>query len=249
MVLAIDAGNTTLKVGLWDGDRFSAILRRPTDSDLSPQALQTWLATSLGTAPQIEDAVCCSVVPHLDESLHALSFGTPLRFLRSAVEVGLVSVYEPPGTLGADRLANAWGALQIVAPPVVVVDFGTATKLDAVDADRVYRGGSILPGLAMSAQMLAEGTAQLPAVPIEIPDHAIGRSTQESLQSGVVLAHIAAVSGLLRRFAQEMLGPKPTVVSTGGLGAMFKSLEEFDPVYLPNLTLDGLIAFAKHPRS
>jgi len=247
MVLAIDAGNTALKVGAWDGHRFTGVFRRPADPTATAAEIEDWLWARLADLEiprTFSAAVCCSVVPQLEDSLAALDLGTPLRFLRSAAQVEMQSHYEPPASLGADRLANVVGASVEAKPPFVVVDLGTATKLDAVDSSGTYRGGAILPGLEMSAKMLAEGTAQLPKIPIQLPSAAIGRSTLECLQSGIVLGHVSAVAGLVRLFARE-LGEKPTVLSTGGLASMFPAFEGFTVRSFPDLTLRGLVAFSE----
>ena len=165
--------------------------------------------------------------------------GVPVKFLRTGSQVGLEVTYEPPTVVGADRIANALGALALAKPPLVVVDFGTATTFDTIDRTGAYIGGAILPGILVSSQALAQKTAKLPQIEFVAPERAIGRTTVESLQSGVMLGYAAAIDGLARKISSELEG-EVTVFSTGGLGKLFVGLCESIQRYEPNLTLDGL---------
>jgi type III pantothenate kinase len=171
----------------------------------------------------------------------------PLKFLRTGQEVGLAVDYDPPHVVGADRLANAIGALAQTTPPIIVVDFGTATTFDTINADGVYIGGAILPGLQVSAQALFGRTAKLPMVEFVAPTRAIGRNTVASLQSGIMLGYAGAIDRLAYEIARE-LGGTPAIWSTGGLGGVFEGLCPAIQRYEPNLTLDGLrLAFDRLP--
>jgi type III pantothenate kinase len=141
--------------------------------------------------------------------------------------------------VGADRIANALGALERYTPPVVVVDFGTATTFDAIDREGTYVGGAILPGIEISTQALVSRAAKLPQISYSAPRAAIGRTTVESLQSGIILGYAGSIDTLANRISAE-LGGGATIVSTGGLGGLFVGLSTEISEYVPELTLDGL---------
>lgn len=245
MLLAIDVGNTHTVYGVWDGERWRATWRRSTSADDTEDQLAVWLKGMYDLAGlefKATGVVCASVVPVLTSPITMLAqewLGCQPVFIRSGVEVGLKVDYEPVTAVGADRIANALGALERYAPPAIVVDFGTATTFDCIDAHSVYVGGAILPGVQVSAQALVGRTAKLPAIEFTRPTRAIGKTTVESLQNGIMLGYAGAIDALTAKIKGE-LGGKATVIATGGLGGQFFPLCESIEVYEPNLTLDGL---------
>lgn len=248
MLLAIDVGNTHTVFGLWDGESWAAVWRHATDPQTTEDQLAGWLRSLYalsGFEWQVDEAICASVVPPVNESLERMCdrwLGVRLRYLRDGASVGLIVDYQPPNSVGADRLANAIGALELFEPPLVVVDFGTGTNFDAVDAHRRYVGGAIMPGVLVGSEALFKRAAKLPFVDtlnLEPPSHAIGKTTVQSLQSGIVLGYAAAIDGLVRKICEE-LGAPCSVVATGGLGSMFLGLCETIQAFEPTLTLDGL---------
>jgi len=246
MLLAIDVGNTNCVFGLWDGSAWAGVWRRNTSPNETEDQLAVWLKGVFdltGHAFRVDGAICASVVPQMNASITMLCWrwlGIMPQYLTGGVSVGLEVTYEPPSAVGADRLANALGVLELGAPPAVVVDFGTATTFDTIDAKGRYIGGAILPGVAISSQALASHTSKLPQIEFKTPDRAIGRNTVESLQSGVMLGYAGAIDELARRIKEE-LGGKARIVSTGGLGKAFIPLCHEIESYHPNLTLDGLV--------
>jgi type III pantothenate kinase len=244
MLWAIDVGNTHTVVGLYDGAwrhlwRLDTH-RYSTEDELA--AVLNGLCDVAGVPFAAEGVAVASVVPRLDRALAGFAskwFGLSAHFLRNGSEVGLRVDYMPADAVGADRLANALGALARFEPPLIVVDFGTATTFDTVNADGVYVGGAIMPGPEVSAASLASRTAKLPSVALETPLAAIGKDVVGSLQSGLVLGYADAVDGLVRRIKAELGGPA-SVVATGGLGRLFseicREVSEFDE----HLTLDGV---------
>jgi type III pantothenate kinase len=245
MLLAIDVGNTHVVCGLWDGARWVASWRKATSVHDTEDELAAWLKSMFvlsGIEWRVDAGVCASVVPSLESALVEMCarwLGVELWFLRTGQQVGIEVVYEPPTAVGADRLANAVGALALVAPPIVVVDFGTATTFDAIDAQGRYVGGAIVPGVQISSQALFERTAKLPSVAFAAPSTAIGRNTTHSLQSGIMFGYADAIDGLAGRISSELQG-ETTVIATGGLGGLFYGLCKSISRYEPNLTLDGL---------
>ncbi len=248
MLLAIDVGNTHTVFGLWDGETWAAVWRHLTDPQTTEDQLAGWLRSLYalsGFEWKVDEAICASVVPAVNESLDRLCdrwLGVELRYLRNGASVGLTVDYHPPNSVGADRLANALGALELFEPPLVVVDFGTGTNFDAVDPDGRYVGGAIMPGILVGSEALFRRAAKLPYVDtlnLEPPSHAIGKTTVQSLQSGIVLGYAAAIDGLVKRICLELTG-SCSVVATGGLGGMFHGLCETIQAFEPTLTLDGL---------
>lgn len=250
MLLAIDIGNTHTVFGVWDGRSWVAVWRRATNPDRTEDQIAVWLkgAFDLAGVPYDVDAVVCgSVVPAANEAIERLAqrwFRIDPLFVQAA-NVGVPVDYEPPSSVGADRLVNALAALAKHQPPMVVVDLGTATTFDAISKDGVYVGGAILPGILVSSQALASHTAKLPQVEFVAPARTIGRNTAESIQSGLMFGYASAIDGIVRRIANE-LGGKALTIATGGLGGLFLGLCETIEVYEPNLTLDGLrLAYEK----
>jgi type III pantothenate kinase len=247
MLLAIDVGNTHSVFGLWDGTKWLGVFRRSTDPRETEDELAVWLKGlfELRALPlEIEGMVCASVVPQVEAATALLGdkwFGVPCKFLRDGASVNLEVVYDPPTAVGADRIANALGALQLVAPPLIIVDFGTATTFDTVDSKGRYVGGAILPGVAVASEALATHTAKLPQITLEAPPQAVGKNTVESLQSGIMLGYGGAIDALAKRIKKEV-GEGATVIATGGLAESFVGLCEQIDRYEPNLTLNGLVA-------
>lgn len=248
MLLAIDVGNTHCVFGVWHEGRWAAQWRHRTDPETTEDQLGAWLRTMFemaGLPWAVSRIVCACVVPPMVEPLRLLAsrwLGLEAIFLRDGASVGLTVTYQPPTSVGADRLANALGALELLTPPLIVVDFGTGTNFDAVDREGRYVGGAIMPGILVGSEALFRRAAKLPHVEglsLKAPERAIGGSTVESLQSGIVLGYAAAIDGLATRMDVE-LGGGSRVVATGGLGAMFLGLCERIESFEPTLTLDGL---------
>lgn len=248
MLLAIDVGNTHCVFGVWHEERWAAQWRHRTDPETTEDQLGAWLRTMFDLAElpwAIERVVCACVVPPMVEPIRLLCerwLRTSPWFLRNGASVGLTVLYEPATSVGADRLANALGALAIAPPPIIVVDFGTGTNFDSVDHAGRYLGGAIMPGVLVGSEALFKRAAKLPHVEglgLVAPARAIGRSTVESLQSGIVLGYASAIDGLVARMDDE-LGGGSRVLATGGLGGVFLPLCTRIERFEPTLTLDGL---------
>lgn len=244
--LAVDAGNTSVKVCRHDGDGWGEVATYRTSPDTPPEAWQGRLARLADGATR---GGLATVVPALRAPiLRALrdATGAPPVDVSAALELPFAMGYRTPATLGADRLAAAvaawvgWGAE--AGRPVVALDAGTALTLDCVDLGPegpVYRGGAILPGPRTLARALAGGTAQLPEVEWERPEVPIGRSTAEAIQAGLATLALDGVAGLLARTAAAMAAP-PLVVATGGWGHWFaRRLGAVDAV-APRLVHEGV---------
>lgn len=183
-------------------------------------------------------AVVCSVVPRVADVLRNW-LTRPSHFLSCDSRLGVGIDYPSPRQIGADRLANAAGAVAYYGYPCIVVDFGTAVTFDVIGPERTYLGGAIAPGLASMGDYLARNTALLPAIEPHEPKHVIGTSTVEAMHSGAVYGYRGMVKEILAKLEEEM-GKRPTVVATGGDAALIaRGVPRIDHVD-PDITLNGL---------
>jgi type III pantothenate kinase len=244
MLLAIDVGNTHTVLGVHDGHRWHA-WRVHTDTARTEDehyVLLRSLMRARGLEQSIRAVVIASVVPALEDTLRLLArrwLGCEPLFVSVQLDLGIQVAYEPPDAVGADRLANAVGAQARYGLPAIVVDFGTATTLDAVSREGVYLGGAILPGVELMLESLAGRTARLPHIALSGAVRPIGHTTPESLRSGVLLGSAGAIEHLIRLFQQE-LGSDTHIIATGGLAEQLAPLCPLIQHIDPLLTLEGL---------
>lgn len=244
MLWAIDVGNTHTVVGLYDTE-WRVTWRLATHSgDTEDQLAATLqsLCQSTSLPFQADQVVVGSVVPSVNSVWRQFStkwLGREAVFLQSGAQVGLNVTYEPPHSVGADRIANALGGMEKYGRPLIVVDFGTATTFDTLDRDGNYVGGAILPGVLVSLTALAAKAAKLPEVDLAAPEHAIGTNTIDALRSGVMFGYAGSVDAVAGRIKAE-LGGSARVIATGGLAGSFQTLSKEIEAIEPNLTLDGL---------
>lgn len=261
MLLVVNIGNSNLRFALYEKSALVASVRLRSDrnrtaDDIAALLIGALMAQGKADALAAVSAVCVSsVVPPLGESVREMcarclqGAGEPL-FITGATDTGMPVRYEPPGSLGADRVVNAYAARALYGAPVIVVDYGTATTFEAVDADGVYRGGAILPGVATGRDALAERTAQLMRLELDAapPLPAIGTSTAAAMRSGLLLGAASVTEGMVARFAEEMGVPDPHVVATGGLAAAIARHTAVIDSVAPDLTIQGLRLLYHHLR-
>lgn len=250
MLLALDVGNTHIHGGVFDGDTLRMQFRRSTLPIGSSDELGLFLRTVLrenGIDPQasISAVAICSVVPPMVYPLRSAClkyFRSEPFVLQPGVKTGLKIKYRNPLEVGADRIANAVAVTQLwPGRDAIVIDIGTATTFDVVTAARDYLGGVILPGPSISVEALAGKTARLPAVEIMRPETVLGRSTIESIQSGVFHGQAGAIRHLIDQLSAEAFaGGRPLIVGTGGFSRMFERERLFDEI-VPDLVLRGLL--------
>jgi type III pantothenate kinase len=245
MLLAIDAGNTQTVLGLYAGEELLDTWRIATNaertSDEHVLLLIQFLSQRGSSLADLTGLVVSSTVPRLTAVLREMArryLDVPAVVLEPGIRSGMPILYDNPRQVGPDRIANAVGAFDLYGGPTVVVDFGTATTIDATSAAGEYLGGAILPGIEISLDALFERAAALSWVELVPPRRVIGKNTPESIQSGVLFGFAAAVDGLCRGFETE-LGPC-TIVSTGGLGELMSPLSACIQRHDPWLTLHGL---------
>jgi type III pantothenate kinase len=254
MFLAIDIGNTHTTLGLMKGQDVLREYRVTTRRDATSDEIQILVRQLEGIdriAPDEWDgAAVCSVVPSVDRAwmaaLGRLMRAQPL-LLSPLMPMPVRNVYNPPGDVGMDRLANAVAAFAKYGAPFIIVDLGTATTLDVVTKEGDYIGGVILAGLQTTAEALFQRAAKLPLVNIEPPTSAIGRSTVAAMQAGLFHGCIDAIEGSIRRIEKE-LGYSCQIIATGGLANVLgRAMERLDAVE-PMLTLHGIEALWRQDR-
>ncbi len=251
MLLAVDCGNTQMVIGLYEDPGGSPDLvdhwRLSTNAERTSDELALLVQEFLGFHGYRFDAdvhgvAVSSGVPRVTLALRDMTaryFGdAPLVVIEPGIKTGMPILYENPREVGADRIANAVGALTLYEPPIVAVDFGTATTFDAITAKGEYAGGAIVPGIEISLDALYARAARLFRVELSEPRAVIGRTTSESIQSGAIYGYSALVDGLVRRMEDE-LGPS-TVIATGGLAGVIGPLCATIQHLEPELTLVGL---------
>jgi type III pantothenate kinase len=248
MLLCLDTGNTQIHGGVFEGDEIRCQFRKSTHPLGSADELGVFFTAVLraqGIAPgEITRIALCSVVP---AALHSLRSACEKYFncepfvLQAGVKTGLKIKYRNPHEVGSDRIANAIAATQLHPDrDIIVVDCGTATTFDVITATGDYLGGIITPGVGISAETLASHTAKLPRVEITRPESALGRSTVESIQSGLYHGHIGAIRHLLALLVSENFpSAQPVIIGTGGFARMFTDAKLFDE-FVPELVLFGL---------
>jgi len=246
MLLAIDVGNTQTHIGAYEGDDLVEHWRFATDATDTADQLTVRVANMLALKGielgDIDDSIAASVVPRLNPEYSRMGenhLGGPPTMIGPGVKTGMPVRLDNPHELGADRLVNAVAAYDRFGDVCAVVDFGTAITFDAVSADGEYLGGVIGPGIQISMQALTERAARLPNVAFAEPSGVIGRTTQASLQSGMVYGFAGAIDAIASRIQGE-LGQEVAFIATGGMAASITPfcdmVEEIDEL----LTLTGL---------
>jgi type III pantothenate kinase len=246
MLLVVDVGNTHTAAGVYSGRDLLHEWRLSTERGATVDELagrhDQILRLRGGSLADIEDVVVCSVVPSLTAAYADLSskyIDTSALVLGPDITTGITIQIDTPDELGPDRLANAVAAWDRHGTACIVVDFGTATTFDAISGAGEYLGGAIAPGLETSLEALSNQAARLLKVDVRPPENVIGRSTVQSMQSGLVYGTVGQVDGIVGRLRAE-LGEPVAVIATGGLGSLITPLSETISAYDPQLTLQGL---------
>jgi len=250
MLLAVDVGNSNLVLGIWDGHEWTVLPRTDTHPVLSARdyikRIKQLLDDESITPDTISSVIISSVVPDvtgsLSKALADLFHENPV-LLNAQTDTGMELQADHPERVGADLIADAAGAYALVNDRCIVVDFGTATTVMAVEPPGALTGVAICGGLKASVDALVGKAAQLGDIPLEVPASPMGKNTEQAMQAGLVLGHLCMVEGLIDRMRKEMGSAQ--VVATGGLVSLFAAhTNHFDHVE-PTLTLDGLKIIAE----
>ena len=249
MILCLDVGNSQVYGGLFENGHLRAQFRRTSLEHSSSDELGVFFRSVLRENKIDPDAVqfiaICCVVPDMLYSLRACCqkyFGVEPLILRPGIKTGLKISYRDPKEEGADRIADAVGAIKLFpGRNLIVADFGTATTLCAITRDKEFLGGNIIPGVRLAMEALEAKTAQLPSVEIVPPASAFGRSTIESIQAGLYWSNVGMMRELVARITAEVFSDEaPLVIGTGGFAQLFTREKLFDHL-VPDLILTGLM--------
>lgn len=247
MLLAVDVGNTHTVIGVFEGERLLSMWRIATSIEATADQTRVILSGLMREEgierAGIDAAILATVVPahrRTWERIARDAFGVPLAFADVARAQGIVDFSSYQGSvLGDDRVADAVAAVLLHGAPAIVLDFGTATNIEVIDREGRFAGGIIAPGIETSMKALFSHAALLPEVALSDPGRAIGRTTAEAMQVGIVLGEADRVDGLVRR-VWDQLGYETAVIATGGLATTIAPLCKTVTVVSRELTLQGL---------
>ena len=246
MLLALDAGNSNITIGAFDGRKMLAHWRLRT---VHEQTADEWgillrnLFAPAGLDIQAVDGIIiASVVPPIDSTLALMTqryFKTEAMFVGPRTDLGLTIRYDNPNEVGADRLVNGVAGFYKYGGPCVVVDFGTTINFDVISKNGEYLGGAIAVGIGIAIEALFSKTARLPLVDFRPPRDVVGTNTVASMQSGLYFGAIGMIDGILERVI-EKLGPDTKVIATGGQARMIVGGSRYLNTLDEHLTLEGL---------
>lgn len=248
MILTIDIGNTSTTCGLFDDEKLVLQFRRETNIHSSSDEIGVFFRNVLRENgfdwQKITKVGICSVVPAMNYSLMSACSKylnhDPL-IVQAGIKTGLKIKYSNPKEIGADLIAAAMGAVSLnLNKNTIIVDLGTATTLELLSADNEFLGGSILPGMKISIDALASGTAKLPSVEIAKPEGIYGSSTPEAIQVGLYYGTAGSIKEICYQYQKKVFkGEKPFVLGTGGFAKIFADYKLFDQI-IPELVLLGV---------
>jgi type III pantothenate kinase len=246
MLLAIDIGNTNIKLGVFAGARLKATWNLATGihrtSDEYGGALLNLMERKKVSPSKVTGVALCGVVPPLLPTFVELCkkyLNTEPLVVETGVKTGMRIRLDNPREAGSDRVVDAVAAQNLYGKPVIIIDLGTATTFDVVSKEGDYLGGAIAPGIVIATEALYTRTAALPRIGLSRPKQVIGKNTISAMQSGIIFGYIGLIEGMIQRIEQE-LGSKAKVVATGGQAyPLAEEIPAIDVVN-PDLTLIGL---------
>jgi len=232
-ILTADIGNTSTKLGIFEDSKLQKRFAIPTER------VGVNLAQHIGDL-KFSAIIACSVVPEAETSFKEICrylLGLEPLMITHEIDFGMSIKYEPPESLGIDRLVTAFAAVEKYGYPLIVCDFGTATTIDAVSSKREFLGGIIFPGVEILSQALFERTSKLPKVEVKKTEKVIGNSTVSCIQSGIFYGYIGFVEKVISKMLEEMR-EDAKIVTTGGNAKLFA--EYLNVLVNEDLTLEGL---------
>jgi type III pantothenate kinase len=246
MLLVLEVGNTNTKIGIYDGDRLRVswrlTSRREQTADEYGLFIETLLRTRGIEPAAIHGVAISNVVPPVQQTLEWMCekyFAVPPYTVEPGVNTPMPMEVDNPREVGADRITKSVAAATLYGPPLIVVDLGTATTFDCVNADGAFIGGAIAPGISTATEALIARAARLYRVEFVRPKEAIGRNTVTNIQSGVVYGYAGLVDGLVARMKAELAG-QVKVIGTGGHAALIADAARSIELVNEDLGLEGL---------
>ena len=247
MLLALDIGNSNIKVALFDGNDLKNYWRVSTNRSYSSDEYGLILDGMFRHAgrdtKEEEGIIMSSVVPTINFTIDHMCreyFKQEPMVVGPGIKTGINILYESPRDLGSDRICNAVAAHHHYGPSCIFIDFGSATSFGVVDRRGSFLGGCICPGMKLASEALVSGTSKLPNFELIMPDQVIAKSTVSNLQSGLLYGYVGQVNYLVERMKEELADPEVRVVATGGLALVIagrtKNIDRLDGL----LTLKGL---------
>jgi type III pantothenate kinase len=248
VLLAVDIGNTNVKLGTFVGQELTATWRLETDSVRMPDeyaVVLDWLLRRRGwsfddlTGISLSSTVPAMVPIFRELASNYLPSGAPFLEVKATADAGVTIAIDNPQEMGPDRIIDALAAMHLYRVPAIIIDFGTATTFDAIDGQGRLLGMALAPGLRTAMDGLFQRAARLSRIELEPPREVIGRNTVAALRSGWIYGYVGLVEGLVNRIKAE-LGPDTLVIATGGLADYVLSETQVVDVHDPTLTLKGL---------
>lgn len=250
MILVLDVGNTNIVLGVYEGKNLVADWRLATDSkrtadEYGVQVTQLFIHKNLDYT-KIEGVIISSVVPNIMYTIEHMIrkyFNLIPLIVGPGIKTGINIKYDNPKEVGADRIVNAVAAHEIYQRPLIIIDFGTATTFCAVTKNGDYLGGTICPGIKISAEALFERAAKLPRVELIKTPGVICKNTVSSMQAGIIYGYTGSVDFIVEKMKKEMEAYgeyNPLVIATGGLANLISKDSKYIQKVVPYLTLEGL---------
>lgn len=247
MILVVDAGNTNITLGVFEGKELLGTYRMTTKISRTSDEYGIFITDLLeknGLDPsKIEDVIISSVVPNI---MHSFTNGIKKYFkiqpiiVGAGIKTGINIAIANPKSMGADRIVDAVAAYELYGGPVIVIDFGTATTHDVITGEGALIAGVTSPGIRISANALWKDTAMLPEIEIKKPDTILAKNTVNSMQAGLFFGYVGQTEYIIKKLKQELQMDDIKVVATGGLGKIISDETDLIDIYDSDLTLKGL---------
>lgn len=253
MLLVVDAGNTNITTGVFEGEKLLSTFRLttgiPRTSDEYGVMIREIISNNNIDHTKVDGCIIASVVPNIMYSLTSgiiKYFGIRPMIVSQDLHIGIKVNTLNPRQLGADRLVDACAAFRKYGGPVIVVDYGTATTYDYVSEGGVFEAGVTAPGIKISAKALSDFAANLPEIEIVNPHTILAKETISSMQAGIFYGQVGQTEHIITRMKQEIGRQDIKVIATGGLGDMISKSTDMIDIFNPNLTLEGLMIIYEH---
>jgi len=247
MILAIDIGNTNIVTGCIKDGKILFRERLSTNHTATKLEYSAIFKTAFDmygiNSGEIDGAIISSVVPSVTsvvkDSIETL-FGTQVMVVGPGIKTGISIVIDNPAQLGSDLVVDAVAGVSEYSVPQIIIDMGTATTITAIDREKRFLGGAIMPGVRVSHDALIDRTSQLPKIALEKPKKVIGSNTIDCIKSGIIYGNAGAIDGIIDRYREE-LGEDCTVIATGGLAKVIAPLCKNEIIIDEDLLLKGLM--------